>query len=146
MAALTVEHIFRGNIEQVFAGCRQYGEYPKYLPGVSAIEVQPAQVPGSSCRVRYDIKLIKTFYYTLNTFEKPPAKIWWNLSESNLMKKSEGSWQFEDLGDGTTKAIYTLDVGFSGLVPQKIVDQVTRANLPALMSGMQKLIDAQNGK
>ena len=45
-------------------------------------------------------------------------------------------------GPGKTKAVYTLDIGFSGLVPSKVVDQITKANLSGMMIGFQKLIDS----
>lgn len=141
MSAVTIEHIFDGNIEQVFEACRQYLDYPKFLPGVAGIEVLDAKEPKSECQVRYEVKLIKVFHYTLNMFEEKPRKIWWHLDESNLMKKSSGSWEFSDLGKGKTKAVYSLDVAFSMFAPQKIVDQVAKANLPGLMKGMQALID-----
>jgi ribosome-associated toxin RatA of RatAB toxin-antitoxin module len=146
LSAVTLEHIFDGNIEQVFGACREYQEYPNFLPGVAGIEVLRAKETKSTCQVRYEVRLIKVFHYTLNMFEEKPRKIWWNLDDSNLMKKSSGSWEFTDLGDGRTKAIYSLDVAFSMFAPQKIVDQVAKANLPALMKGMQRLIDHHRAK
>lgn len=141
MAELTTDYTFDGTIEQVFAGIRQYSEYPQYLSGVTAIEVLPPVLPGSVCRVRYDLKIIKTFYYTLHMFEESPKRIWWSLEESNIMKKSNGSWAFSDAGEGQTKAVYALDISFKGLVPSAIVDQITKANLPGMLKGMQQLID-----
>jgi ribosome-associated toxin RatA of RatAB toxin-antitoxin module len=140
VASVTVSEWFHATPEQVFAGIRQYTKYPEYLPGVTAIEVLPPKAKGSACRVRYELKLIKTFHYTLNMYEEGPSRIWWDLDESNIMRTSNGSWAIKADGDGT-KADYSLEVAFSGLVPQKIVDQVTKANLPAMMRGFQKLVD-----
>ena len=144
MAALTVDHVFNGTPQQVFAGIKNFAEYPNYLPGVTAIGVLPAVVPGSICQVRYELKIIKTFYYTLNMFEEQPRKLWWTLDSSNIMKKSNGYWELSGRGQGQTAAVYSLDVAFKGLVPQAVIDQVTKANLPSLMSGMQKLVDHQS--
>lgn len=141
MAELTTDYTFEGSLSQVFEGIRQYAKYPQYLSGVTATEVLPPTAKGSVCRVRYDLKLIKTFFYTLNMFEESPKRIWWTLEESNLMKNSSGSWTFSDLGGNRTKAIYALDIAFRGLVPSAIVDQITKANLPAMMKGFQRLID-----
>lgn len=145
MAELTTEHTFDGQVADVFEGIRQYKKYPDCIPGVTKVEVLPAKVKGSVCQVRYDLKLIKTFYYTLNMFEEKPGKIWWNMDESNIMKHSNGSWTLTDLGNGKTKAVYALDVGFSGLVPGKVVDQITKTSLPTLFKGMQQLIIAAKG-
>jgi ribosome-associated toxin RatA of RatAB toxin-antitoxin module len=141
LAELITEHTFEATEEQAFAGIRRYSDYPEYLPGVQGVEVLPAKVDGSVCQVRYDLKFIKTFYYTLNMFENSPNKIWWNLDESNIMKVSNGSWTLKSNGKDKTDATYSLDVAFKGLVPQKIVDQITKANLPLMMKGFQKLID-----
>ncbi len=144
MAKLKTEHVFTGNLEKVFAGICEFKKYPKYLPGVTKIEVLPAQEKNSICQVRYELNIIKTFYYVLNMFEEKPNKIWWELSESNLMNKNDGSWTFKEKKDGSTKATYTLDLQFKGLVPSAITDRVAKANLPAMMEGFQKLIDENN--
>lgn len=146
MAELTTEVDFEGTLVQVFEGIRQYTKYPQYLTGVTATEVLPATEKGSVCRVRYDLKLIKSFFYTLNMYEDSPRRIWWTLEDSNLMKQSNGSWTFAEIDGGHTKAIYSLDVAFRGLIPNAIVDQVTKANLPAMMKGFQKLITEQRSR
>ncbi len=142
MAELTTEQVFNGDIAKVFHGIGQYARYPEFLPGVTGIKVLPPQAAGSVCQVTYELKLIKSFYYTLDMFEENPSRIWWNLAASNLMKRSNGSWLLSPAGAGKTKAVYTLDIGFSGLVPSKIVDQITKANLSGMMIGFQKLIDS----
>ena len=140
MAQLVTEYVFDAGIDKVFDGIRQYDKYPDYIQGVTGITVLPPKTSGSICQVRYELKLIKSFHYTLDMFEDRPKRIYWHMAESNIMKKSDGSWDFVAVGDTKTKAVYTLDVVFSGLVPQKIVDQVTKANLPLLMTGMAKLV------
>lgn len=144
MAELTTEHTFDGDVTTVFDGIRQYAKYPDFLPGVTKVDVLPAKKKGSVCQVRYELKLIKTFFYTLNMFEKTPNRIWWDLDDSNIMKHSNGSWTLKDLGS-KTNASYSLDIAFSGLVPQRIVDQITKANLPLMMKGFQKLIIDHKG-
>ncbi len=98
MAKLETQTVFDGSIEKTFAAVRQYSKYPEYLPGVTKISVLPPKDPKSSCQVRYDLKIIKDFYYTLNMYETEPKKIWWDLDESNLMKESTGSWTFAPSG------------------------------------------------
>lgn len=141
MAEISKEQVFKGKCPEVFAGIQKYEKYPDYLPGVTAIKVLPAKKPGSTCQVRYELKLIKSFFYTLNMFVEAPNKIWWDMDDSNIMKYSNGSWILTDNGNNTTQAVYKLDVGFSGFVPQKIVDQIAKANLELMMNGFQKLIN-----
>lgn len=141
MSNLRTEHIFNGSIEAVFSGITKYQEYPKYLPGVTKIELLPGKTANAVCCARYELNIVKTFYYTLEMFQEAPAKIWWHLVESNLMKHNSGSWELKAQGKTKTKAIYSLDVKFKGLVPSALTDQIAKANLPQMMDGFQRLID-----
>lgn len=142
MAELETSHIFNGSIERVFSAISKFELYPKYLPGVTAIHVEPAvKVSNAKCRVRYELNIVKTFYYTLEMNEEPSKKMWWSLVDSNLMKQNDGGWDFEPVGADKTKATYRLDIKFKGLVPSMITDQIAKANLPMMFAGFQKLID-----
>lgn len=141
MAALVTERIFNGNPMEVFQGLRRFDQYPKYLPMVSEITVDPPTVPQSFALVTFKINLVKTFYYSINVFESPPERLWWNLQDSNLMKKSNGSWLLVDNGNDRTKATYSLDVAFKGLIPQIMIDKVTQSSIEPMMDGFQRLID-----
>ncbi len=141
MAVFETTHVFDGTVEEVFCAIQKYEKYPEYIPGVTSIEVLPAEVKGSKCRARYELNLVKTFYYVLNMHEESPSKIWWNLEESNIMKVSNGSWALSKAGDGKTQAVYSLDIKFRGLVPRAITDKIAKANIPGMMAGFQKMID-----
>lgn len=141
MAKLETEHIFSGTVPQCFRGIRQYAKYPDYMPGITSAEVLPPKVKGSVCQVRYEINIIKKFYYVLDMFETEPNKIWWQLDESNIMKSNDGSWNLQEAGLDKVRALYTLEIKFKGLVPSAITDKVAQANLPLMLAGFQRLID-----
>ena len=143
MAELTTEQVFDGEQNEVFRALGLYESYPDYIPAVNAVQLLEPTMKASKVRVRYDIKLVKAFYYTLHMFEEAPTRLSWQLDDSNLFKRNTGSWHLEPLEPHRTKAVYKLDVAFSGFVPGRIVDQVTKANLPGMMAGFQKLIDAK---
>ncbi|MEZ4741158.1 MAG: SRPBCC family protein [Bdellovibrionota bacterium] len=137
------KHTFTGSIDEVFAGIRDYDSYPEYLPGVTQVQVLPAQETGSICQVRYDLNLVKKFYYILNMYEESPHKIWWDLAESNLMKENAGSWTLKGAKKASTEANYQLEVKFKGLIPSAVTDKIAKANLPAMFAGFQELIDSK---
>jgi ribosome-associated toxin RatA of RatAB toxin-antitoxin module len=147
MASLETETTFNGSLESIFEGIKKYDKYPKYLPGVTRIDVLPPKEKGSVCQVRYELNIVKTFFYVLNMFEDGPKKIWWTLDDSNILKSNNGSWTFKQKGKEKTKthAVYKLDIKFKGLIPGVITDQVAKANLPLMMTGFQKLIDDSQG-
>lgn len=140
MATLERTHVFRGDVARVFGAIKSYDKYPKYIQGVTSVEVFPSNGVASTQRVRYELNLIKKFYYVLEMTEKDGKQISWNLVESNLMKENSGSWTFSQEGKNT-RAEYQLEVKFKGLIPSKITDQVAKANLPAMFDGFQKMID-----
>ena len=139
MAELTAEHVFNAPFPQVAQAIRSFEKFPKYLPGVTAVQVLAPGKAGTSARVRFEMKLVKTFFYTIHVYDDGPTRLRWELAESNFLKKVIGSWDLVDLGPGKTKGVYTLDVGFPALVPQMVVDQVTKANLPLLFRGYESL-------
>lgn len=141
MAKLETEHIFKSSVKEAFEGIRQYQKYPEYLPGVTKIEILPAKAKGSTCQVRYEINIIKKFYYVLDMFEDEPGRLWWSLDDSNLMKTNDGEWLLTEKDSGLTKARYSLDIKFRGLVPSAVTDKVAQANLPSMLAGFQRLID-----
>ncbi len=141
MAKIEEEHIFEGSLDQVFKGLKQFDLYSKYLPGVTSIEILPAVQKGSVCQVRYELNLIKKFFYILDMYEESPTKMWWTLTDSNLMKFNDGSWKLRETEPGKTRAKYALDVKFKGLIPGAITDQVAKANLPMMFTGFQRLIN-----
>lgn len=90
MPSLTTTHIFDGTAEKVYNGIIQYEKYPEYIQTVTQCKILPAKSPEFACQVRYDIKLIKTIYYTLNMTHSPGKKVSWALDESNFLKVSNG--------------------------------------------------------
>jgi len=146
LAKFESAHVFDGVPVEVFQALKRYELYPKYLQGVTSIEVLPPKAKGSTAIVKYEVNLIKKFHYSLNMFEEEPGRIWWTLEDSNLMKANDGSWKLTGKGTQQTQAVYTLDVKFKGLMPSAITDQVAKANMPSMFQGFQKLIlDLRSG-
>lgn len=140
MAILKTDHIFIGNIETVFSGIKQFRKYPKYLPGVSGATIYPPTKKDSVCLARFEINMVKTFYYTLNFFETAPTNIWWTLEDSNLMTKNEGSWLLSSMGFKKTKAVYTLDSEFDGFLLNSLAGSMSEKMMPSVLEGFQEMI------
>ncbi len=145
MAKVETEHVFKGSVEQVFSGISQYDKYIKYLEEVSEILVLPAEDPKAACTVEWHIMLIKDIHYKLNMFHEAPHKISWQLVDSNLLKVNSGCWEFSAQGADKTLAKYSVDVAAKLFIPGSIIESLTRANLPKMFDGMQKLI-SKHGK
>jgi len=143
MASVTKEHLFSGTQTACFTALANYERYPEYLPGVVKVEILPPKDPKAAVSVRYELNIVKTFFYVLDMYHLEPKEISWKLVESNLMKLNQGRWLLSSAGKGKTKAEYHLEVEFKGLVPSMVVKKVTESSLPAMFEGFQKLIDAK---
>src|SRR3954452_20803479 len=64
---------------------------------------------------RIDAKL-KTVRYVLRYHPEPPSRLWWEYVEGDV-KSVSGSYELDDLGDGTTRATYRLAIDPGLLVP-----------------------------
>jgi len=62
----------------------------------------------SSCEVQIDAKVTQ-ISMALECSYAPPSRMTFERTSGNL-NSLEGSWKLDDLGDGRTRATYTLDV------------------------------------
>ena len=67
-----------------------------------------------------------------------PTKLSWKQEKGDL-KSVEGSWTLEDLGDGRTRATYTLDAD-----PGRVLGMVIRGPVESAVRGM--LVNARPGE
>ena len=141
MAKVTREHLFDGNIETVFQNLTRYQLYPEYLPGVTSMEILEGSPEQKECTIRYELNLIKKFYYVLSQKQNKPDSIAWSLVESNLMKLNQGSWTLKQGDEGKTLATYDLEIKVKGLIPRAVTDKLAEKSLPAMFAGFQKMIN-----
>ncbi len=106
------------------------------LVAMSALERDPDGRP-TLVETENDIKVrhVKTqvrFRY------EPPTRLAWTQEKGDL-KSVEGSWTLEDLGEGRTRAIYTLDSD-----PGRILGMLIRGPVEAAIRAM--LVNARPGE
>jgi coenzyme Q-binding protein COQ10 len=95
-----------------------YSRYPEFIKEMESAEIVGRN--GNRVKVRYTLNVIKKISYVLEHEESPSRSLRWWLVESRWMKRSDGSWDLEDLGDGRTRATYTAAVDPRVLVPGRI--------------------------
>lgn len=132
---------FSGSLNQVFASITDYTSYPRYIAGVNATEVVDKTDPAASCAVKFDLKVIKKFHYTLDMYHSANDSITWQMRTSNLLSRNSGSWKLEARGDDLTHATYELSLGFKIYVPGRIIKKLSETSLPIMFKGIQSLID-----
>ncbi len=69
---------------------------------------------ASQCKVKIDAKITQ-ISMTLECSHAPATRMTFTRTSGDL-SELEGSWQLDDLGDGRTRATYTLDVDPGGVI------------------------------
>ncbi len=131
MAYIEHTEIFDIEIEKFYKTIIDYAAYPKFLDGVSSVEI--LSQTDEKAQVEYSVNLIKTFKYVVDLKQKSPTLVSWKLKSGDLFKSNTGSWKLKELKDGKTQVTYTLDVEFKGFIPDALVNKVVASNVPQML-------------
>jgi coenzyme Q-binding protein COQ10 len=127
----------------VYAVIVDYEKYPQFLDDVTAVKIVER---GQGFTVlEQTLNLVKEVVVRLRLVETPNTSVRWTSQPggSSLVKRNDGGWKLEDLGNGTTKATYGLEVEVGMWVPQKIVDSLTGGTLPKTLEAFKKRAEAR---
>jgi uncharacterized membrane protein len=134
-----VEHahseVIAASPQECFDAIRAFETYPAWQGPVKAVDVRD----DGTVAFEVDAK-VRTIRYVLRYHFDEPVRVWWDYVEGDA-KGVEGEYRFEDLGDGTTRATYALDIDPGGFVPgpvKKILrDQVMNASVRDLKTHLE---------
>lgn len=126
-------------LEQVWAVVEDVLTAPEWqggLVGMSALECDQAGRPTlveseSDIKVRH-VKTQVRFRY------EAPTRLSWTQEKGDL-KSVEGQWALSDLGDGRTRAVYTLDSD-----PGRVLGMLLRGPIESAVVAM--LVNARPGE
>src|SRR3954466_4192236 len=98
-------------VERVFAIAADIERAPEWQGGMKTARALEHDDDGRPTLVETELdSSVAKHNLTLRfTYDKPAGMTW--SRESGDLKSLEGSWRFEDLGDGRTRATYSLDIG-----------------------------------
>jgi carbon monoxide dehydrogenase subunit G len=117
-------------LEQVWAVVEDVMTAPEWQGGLDKLTALERDADGRPTLVESenDIKVRRIKAHVRFRYDGPARLSW--TQEKGDMKSVEGSWELEDLGDGRTRATYTLDADpgrMLGLVIRGPVEAATRA-------------------
>jgi coenzyme Q-binding protein COQ10 len=132
---------FNASLDKCWAVISDYERYPEFLPEVKKIRTMNRR--GNEVDVQYEAEVVKVIKYTVHMKEEGPKKVSWSFIDGEFMKDNKGGWVLEDLGNGTTKATYSIEVEVGMLVPKTIVNGLVDSQLPRLLENFKKRIESQ---
>ncbi len=105
--------------------------YPKMLGEVK--KAKPVwSADRKTCKVTFELEVVKKFVYDLDFVIDYPNKIEWKLASSDFFKENRGHWKLTPKGKDRVQVDYEVEVGFGFLVPGWITKKLTEVNLPKM--------------
>ena len=126
-------------IADVWAVVEDVSIAPDWQGGLVAITPLERDAEGRPTLVESesDVKVRRVKTQVRFSYE-PPARLAWTQEKGDL-KSVDGSWALEDLGDGRTKATYTLDSD-----PGRVLGMLLRGPVESAVMAM--LVNARPGE
>jgi coenzyme Q-binding protein COQ10 len=140
MPGATRSVVFNAPLERCFEVISDYERYPDFLPEVKSIRTSNRR--GAEVDVHYEAEVVKVIKYTVHMKEEKPTKVSWSFIDGEFMKDNKGGWLLEDLGNGTTRGTYNIEVTVGPLVPKTILNALVDSQLPKLLENFRKRIEA----
>jgi uncharacterized protein YndB with AHSA1/START domain len=136
-------------IEEVFEVAADVEGSPRWQPEIKVAEVRERDADGRQVLVHTETDAkVRVLGADLRFAYDPPRGLTW-VQESGDLKSIEGSWTFEDLGGGRTRATYvmTVDLGrMLGMVIRGPIVGVLRGQIVESMPGKLKRFVEAGGR
>ena len=112
---------------------------PRWQPEIKVAEVLERDADGRQLLVHTetDAKVRRLGSDLRFSYEEPEGLSW--VQESGDLKSVEGSWRFEDIGGGRTRATYSMSVDLG-----RMLGMVIRGPLVGVLRG--QLVETMPGK
>jgi len=126
-------------LERVWALVEDVEAAPEWQGGLKSLRAIERDGDGRAtlCESESDAK-VRTLKSTVRFMYAGPTELRWR-QEKGEMKSVDGSWELQDLGDGRTRATYSLDVDLG-----RMLGLVIRGPLVDVLRGM--LVNARAGE
>lgn len=126
-------------IEEVFEVAADVEGSPRWQPEIKVAEVRERDPDGRQVLVHTETDAkVRTLTSNLRFSYDPPNGLTW-VQESGDLKSVEGGWEFEDLGEGRTRATYSMTVDLG-----RMLGMVIRGPVVGLLRG--QLVESMPGK
>jgi len=122
--------VIEAPIDEVYAVAADIEGSPKWQLEIKRAEVRETDGEGNQVLVETETDAkVRTLKSTLRFSYDPPNGLSWRQEDGDL-KSVEGSWSFEEAGEGRTKATYemTVDLG-------RMLGMVIRGPLVGVLRG-----------
>jgi ribosome-associated toxin RatA of RatAB toxin-antitoxin module len=126
-------------IDEVYAVAADVEGSPRWQPEIKLAECVERDGDGNQVLMRMETDAkVRRLGSTLRFSYERPTRISWEQEDGDL-KSVDGHWDFEDLGEGRTRATYRLEVDLG-----RMLGMMIRGPVVGVLRG--QLVDSMPGK
>jgi uncharacterized protein YndB with AHSA1/START domain len=126
-------------IETCFEAIVDYESFPEWQRAVVDTDVLDRHKDGLGKKVRLFVDAkVRKVDYTLDYRYQRPILIEWDFVEGNGINDADGSYRFEDLGDGRTRATYRFGLEVGLPLPGPVARRAHRQTLKGSVEDLKK--------
>lgn len=126
--------------DEVFAVVTDYDHYPEFIPSLVDAKVLEWE-SDDVCVLMEKLKVaFKTIEYAIRvTHDRRKLSTRWT-KHHGFLRRNDGGWTCKSHGKGRTLVTYRVAVEAGLLVPQFVIDRLSRGSLPDLFAGLRKRV------
>jgi len=123
----------------VVADFSSYPEWQDEMIEGAVLETGP-DGRGTKARFVVDAKVVRATLVLAYTYT--PTSMSWKLVESDRLRRNDGSYVLEDLGDGRTKVTYALEVEVGVPMPGMMRRQAAKRIVDSGLKGLKSRVES----
>lgn len=133
--------VVAAGVDEVMDVIADFDAYPEWQDEVREVEILASDDDGWGTRVRFvvEAKVIKATLVLDYTYTERTMS--WVLVEGVGVRRNDGSYVCTDLGDGTTRVTYSLEVDPAVPVPGVIKRQAAKRIVHGALEGMKRRVE-----
>ena len=129
-----------------FAVASDVQAYPEWATGIRSTEVLETDDNGRPARAAFVVDaMVKEISYTLTYEYDEPHSISWTAEPGPDLRTMDGSYTFNDLGDGRTQIVYALRAEPAFTIPGFLRRQVEKQIVGTALRGLRVRVNALSG-
>jgi ribosome-associated toxin RatA of RatAB toxin-antitoxin module len=127
-----------------FEAITAYETFPEWQAAVKEVDVLSRTKDGRGRDVRFHIDAkVRQVSYTLRYSYEPPHVITWEYVEGDV-KSVDGKYVFEDQGNGTTRATYSLDIDAGVWLPRRVKKMLTDQVMKRSVEDLKRRVESDS--
>jgi uncharacterized membrane protein len=134
--------LIRALPQACFEALLEYETFPEWQSAVKWVEVVTRDDSGRGREVHFEIDArVKTVRYELEYTYEPPHRIAWSYLGGDI-RNVDGEYIFEDRGDGSTLATYSLVLDPGVWLPERLARAVNQQVMKRSVEELRTRVEA----